>query len=50
LLVLAGAERGDGKRLRLSAGKQRAAMGAGQNADLAFDRPHGLEIAAIDAP
>src|SRR4029453_16340056 len=50
LLVLAGAERGDGKRLRLSAGEQRAAMGARQNADLAFDWPHGLEIAAIDAP
>ncbi len=49
LLVLAGAERGHGERLRLAAGEQRAAMRAGQDADLADDRPHGLEVAPVDA-
>ena len=39
LLVFAGAERGDGERLGLAAGEERAAMGAGQNADLAHDGP-----------
>ncbi len=49
LLVLPGAERGDDKRLRLAAGEESTAMGAGQDADLAHDRPYCLQIAAVDA-
>ena len=50
LLVLAGAEGGDRKGLGLAAGEQRAAMGAGQNADLANDRPDRAQVAPVDAP
>ena len=50
LLVLAGAERGDGERLGLAPGEQCAAMGPRQDADLADDRPDGGQIAPIDAP
>ena len=49
LLVFAGAERGHRQRLRLAAGEERAAVGAGQNADLAHDRPHRGEVAPVDA-
>ena len=49
LLVLAGAEGGDHQRLRLTAGEQRRAMGARQNADLGHDRAHRLGVAAVDA-
>ena len=49
LLVLAGAERGDHQRLGLAAGEQRRAMGARQHRSLAHDRPHGDEIAPVDA-
>ncbi len=50
LLVLAGAERGDGESLGLAPGEQRAAMGAGQDADLAHDGPDRGQIAPVDAP
>ena len=49
LLVFAGAQRGDDKRLGLAAREQRAAMGARKHADFRDDRTHGLEIAAVDA-
>src|SRR5450759_1472496 len=49
LLVLAGAERGHDHRLRLAAGEQRRAMGAGQYADFGDDVADGLRIAAVDA-
>ena len=49
LLVLAGAERGDHDRLRLAAGEQRRTVRARQEAGLDDDRPHGDEIAAVDA-
>ena len=49
LLVFARAERGDGERLGLAPGEERAAVGAGQNADLAHDGPHRDEIAPVDA-
>src|SRR5262245_46936726 len=42
LLVLAGAQRRDHECLRLAAGEQRRAVGARQNADLRYDRAHGL--------
>ena len=50
LLVLPGAERGDGERLGLAAGEQRAAMGAGQEADFADDRPDRDQVPPVDAP
>ena len=50
LFVLAGAERGDDHRLRFAAGEQRRAMGSRQNAHLADDGAHGLEVAPVDAP
>ena len=49
LLVLAGAERGDDQRLRLAAGEQSRAVGARQHADLAENRAHGRQVAAVDA-
>ena len=49
LLVVTGTERGDRQGLGLAAGEQRAAMGTRQDADLGQDRPHGLEVAAVDA-
>ena len=49
LLVLARAQGGDHQRLRLAAGEERAAMRAGQNANLAGDRPHRGEVASVDA-
>ncbi len=49
LLILAGAERGDDDRLGLAAGEQRRTMRARQEACLNNDRPHGDEIAAVDA-
>ncbi len=48
LLILPGAERDHAQRLRLAAGKQRAAVGAGQNAHFGHDLPHRLGVAAID--
>ncbi len=48
LLVLAGAERGDGERLGLAAREERAAMGAGQDADLADDGPDRGQVAPVD--
>ncbi len=50
LLVLAGAERGDGESLGLAPGKERAAMGAGKDADLAHDRSDRCQVAPVDAP
>ncbi len=50
LLVLAGAERRDRERLRLAASEERRTVGARQDADLRQNRPHGLEIASVDAP
>ena len=49
LLVLAGAERRHHQRLRLAAGEQGRAVGAGQHADLGEDRPHRRQVAAVDA-
>ena len=49
LLVLAGAEGGDDQRLRLAAGEEGGAVRARQHVHLGCDRPHGLEIAAVDA-
>ncbi len=49
LLVVAGAERRHHQRLRLAAGEQRRAVRARQEAGLRHDRPHGLEVAAVDA-
>ena len=49
LLVLAGAERRDRKRLGLAAREQRRAVGARQDADLGDDRAHGLDVAPVDA-
>ena len=49
LLVLAGAERGHHKRLRLAAGEERGAVGARQHADLRQDRPDGRQVATVDA-
>ena len=49
LFVFGGAERGDHQSLGLAAGKQRRAVGARQHADFRHDRPHGLDVAAVDA-
>ena len=49
LLILAGAERGDHDRLRLTAGEQRRAVGARQYADLGDNRAHGFHVTAVDA-
>ncbi len=49
LLVLPGAERGDGQRLGFAAGEQRAAMAARQGADLSHDGTHRFGIAPVDA-
>ena len=50
LFVLAGAKRGDDQCLGLTAGEKRAAMGPGQDPDLALDGTHRFGIASIDAP
>src|SRR4051794_10071849 len=49
LLVVAGAERRHHQGLGLAAGEQRRAMGAGEDADLADDRPDVGKAAAVDA-
>ncbi len=49
LLVLAGAQRRDDERLRLAAGEQGGAVGAGQNSDLRQDGTNGRQVAAVDA-
>ncbi len=49
LLVLAGAERRDGQRLRLAASEERRAVGARQDARLGDDRAHRLHVAPVNA-
>ena len=49
LLVLAGAERGDDDRLRLTAREQRRAVRTRQHVHFRDDGAHGLQVAAIDA-
>ena len=49
LLVLAGAERGDDDRLRLTAREQRRAVRARQHVHFRNDGTHGLQVAAVDA-
>ena len=48
LFVLAGAEGRDHQRLGLAAGKERRAMAARQNADLAHDLAHIPRAAPVD--
>ena len=50
LLVLAGAEGGDHERLGLAAGKERAAVGSGQQSHLGGDGAHRARVAPVDAP
>ena len=50
LLVLAGAERRHAQRLRLAAREQRRAVDPRQHAHHGLDRPHGRQVAAVDAP
>jgi hypothetical protein len=49
LLRFLGAKGGADDRLRLAAGEQRRAVGAGQEADADFDRAHRLGVAPVDA-
>ena len=49
LLVLAGAQRIDHKRLGLAAGKQRRSVSAFQNTDLGHDLAHCLGVPTVDA-
>src|ERR1035441_2235142 len=49
LLILAGSEGDDGERLGLSAGEERAAMGAREDADLAPDGADLVGAAAVGA-
>ena len=49
LLVVAGAEGGDHQGLRLAAGEQGRAVGAGEHAHFRHDRAHGGEVATVDA-
>ena len=50
LFVLTGAQSGHHQGLSLATGEQRAAVGAGQDADLAGNRADGLGVAPVDAP
>ena len=49
LLVLAGAERSNDDRLRLTAGKQCRPVRPGQHVHFREDRPHRLQVAPVDA-
>src|SRR5262245_25901579 len=50
LLILAGAERCDNQRLRLAAREKRRTVRPGQHSDLAGNRTHRFDVAAVDAP
>src|SRR4030095_16514946 len=50
LLILAGAERCDHQTLRFAASEERRSMRSRQHSDLAGDRPHRFDVAAVDAP
>ena len=49
LLILAGAERCDHQCLRLAAGEERRTVRTGQHSNLAGDRAHRFDVAAVDA-